>query len=90
MPQCEEKGNDCKIGDVEVLRSNAGYYIGYYCEACGPWDRLSDGYFATKEEAEKQLDEVRKKEDCGLDNLKSPMAAWEEETYPWMRRTANE
>ena len=56
MPQCEEMGDNCKIGNVEVLRSNAGYYIGYYCKECGPWDRLSKGYFATEEEAKRQLD----------------------------------
>ena len=59
MPQCEDMGDNCKIGNVEVLRSNAGYYIGYYCEACGPWDRLSKGYFATEEEAKRQLDWYR-------------------------------
>ena len=60
MPQCEEMGNDCKIGNVEVLRSNAGYYIGYYCKECGPWDRLSKGYFATEEEAKRQLNDFKK------------------------------
>ena len=54
MPQCDEHGSDCKIGDVEVLHSNAGYYVGHSCPECGPWDRLSY-YMVEEEEANKYL-----------------------------------
>jgi len=38
---------------LEVCRSAAGFYVGYFCPDCGPYDRLS-GYFDTKESAEKE------------------------------------
>lgn len=42
---------------LQVLKSAAGYYVGhlYYdrdCECYFPFDRQSDGYFATREEAQ--------------------------------------
>ena len=40
--------------DTEVLRSGAGYYIGCFCPDDGPHNRES-GYYATFEEAEKDL-----------------------------------
>jgi len=58
MPQCDERGSDCKIGEMEVLHSNAGYYLGYYCSECGPWDRMG-GYFATQDEADLALAVLR-------------------------------
>jgi hypothetical protein len=42
--------------EVEVLRSNAGFYIGFMCYNCGPYSRES-GYYPTKEEAQKALNE---------------------------------
>lgn len=39
---------------VKVLHSNAGYYIGYWCPTCGPYDRISD-YYETEEEADSML-----------------------------------
>ena len=48
----------CSCGEqlpLEVLRSNAGYYIGYFCPQCGPWSRES-GYFRTREEAQTELE----------------------------------
>lgn len=45
---------DCGVTlQLEVLRSNAGYYIGSQCE-CGPYSRES-GYFRTREEAQHLL-----------------------------------
>lgn len=47
--------NECKAVLVpQVLRSNAGYYIGSACY-CGPCDRQS-GYYKNREEAQKALD----------------------------------
>jgi hypothetical protein len=40
---------------IEVCKSAAGYYIGFYCLNCGPYSRES-GYYRTIEEAQKDLD----------------------------------
>lgn len=40
--------------ETEVLMSNAGYYIGTFCDNCGPHSRESD-YFRTREDAEAEL-----------------------------------
>ena len=48
---------DCFCGarlELQVLRSAAGYYIGFYCPKCGPYSRES-GYYRTQEDAEKAL-----------------------------------
>jgi hypothetical protein len=37
-------------------RSAAGWYVGTWCNRCGPHDRKSFGYYATKEEAQAELD----------------------------------
>jgi len=47
---------------MNVLQSNAGYYVGTFCKCCGPHSRDSE-YFATRKEAEqvltdRQLDEA--------------------------------
>lgn len=39
---------------VEVLKSFAGYYIGTWCDECGPYSRIS-GYYDTMEKASKAL-----------------------------------
>jgi hypothetical protein len=36
---------------LEVLKSAAGYYVGYFCPNCGPFDRLTS-YYDTRAEAE--------------------------------------
>jgi len=41
--------------DIEVLRSAAGYYIGFFCPDCGPYSRES-GYYPTYEKAKRALD----------------------------------
>lgn len=47
--------DECQTAlDIEVQRSAAGYYIGFFCPNCGPYSRES-GYFPTREEAEKAL-----------------------------------
>ena len=46
---------DCNsVMEIGVYKSAAGYYIGYWCNNCGPYDRVS-GYYPTKEAAEKEL-----------------------------------
>lgn len=46
---------DCNVHlELQVLRSNAGYYIGTQCD-CGPYTRES-GYFPNREVAEKMLE----------------------------------
>ena len=41
-----------------VYRSNAGYYVGTYCD-CGPYSRESE-YFRTQEAATVILDSVKR------------------------------
>ncbi len=43
-----------KVLDIKVLRSPAGYYIGFFCSQCGPYSRES-GYYPTEEIAEYAL-----------------------------------
>lgn len=38
-----------------VQLSGAGYYIGTWCEHCGPYSRES-GYYSSREEAQEALD----------------------------------
>ena len=40
---------------LKVCMSGAGYYLGSWCDNCGPYSRES-GYFPTRELAEKALD----------------------------------
>ena len=45
---CIDCGRELK---VQVLRSAAGYYIGFFCHQCGPYSRES-GYYRSRKEAE--------------------------------------
>lgn len=50
-------GVTCKSGrslNPEVLRSAAGYYLGYFCAHCGPYSRET-GYYPTRQAAEADL-----------------------------------
>lgn len=48
--------SECKVMPVlKIHMSNAGYYIGAYCN-CGPYSRES-GYFKKYEDAEKAFKE---------------------------------
>jgi len=40
---------------IEVQRSAAGYYVGFFCSRCGPYSRES-GYYPTIERARQALD----------------------------------
>ena len=40
--------------EIQVCKSMAGYYVGFWCGACGPYSRES-GYYRSYEEAEKAL-----------------------------------
>lgn len=49
---------DCETPmPVQVCQSAAGYYIGRWCDYCGPWERLSMSYWPTRDEAQRALDE---------------------------------
>jgi hypothetical protein len=37
---------------IEIQHSAAGYYIGTFCQSCGPTSRHSNEYFRTHEQAE--------------------------------------
>ena len=44
-------GDDCnEYLELRVCKSNAGYYLGRWCQLCGPHSRQS-GYYRTHEEA---------------------------------------
>ena len=48
--ECPEMGCDCQVEGPRVIKSGAGFYIGYFCNECGPCTRDSS-YFANEEEA---------------------------------------
>ena len=39
---------------IDIQKSAAGYYIGFFCDCCGPYSRES-GYYRSSEEAETAL-----------------------------------
>lgn len=51
MVKCSECGTELPL---KVCQSGAGFYIGCFCNQCGPYDRES-GYYATREKAEADL-----------------------------------
>jgi len=54
-------GATCVCGaelELSVCSSAAGYYLGYWCDGCGPYSRET-GYFRTREQAEKELEWTR-------------------------------
>jgi len=44
-----------KVLEFQVLNTPAGYYVGTFCDTCGPYSRET-GYFPTMEDAQKVLD----------------------------------
>jgi len=48
---CHECGTELNI---DIQKSAAGFYVGFFCPECGPYSRES-GYFRNYEEAEKAL-----------------------------------
>ena len=40
--------------EIQVCKSMAGYYVGFWCDRCGPYSRES-GYYYCRKEAEKAL-----------------------------------
>jgi hypothetical protein len=46
---CPDCGSDMP---VQIYHSAAGYYIGRWCDQCGPWELLSADYYKTREDAE--------------------------------------
>lgn len=54
-------GTTCCCGEkleLQVCRSAAGYYLGYFCGQCGPYSRET-GYFRTRKDAAYELEEVK-------------------------------
>lgn len=51
---CSSEGCPGARGPM-VCRSGAGYYIGYWCDQCGPYSRESLDYYKTEEDAEDAL-----------------------------------
>jgi len=50
---------DCgRTMELEVCRSNAGYYLGFECQCSGPYSRETD-YFRTYDEAQLFLEKYR-------------------------------
>ena len=54
---------------LRVCRSAAGYYAGYWCPWCGPYDRIGD-YSRAQQEASEWVEFLRKPAPTDLD------AAW--------------
>lgn len=51
---------DCGVKlSFKVCRSQAGFYVGTWCDVCGPWSRESH-YFQSREEAEAALTDYQK------------------------------
>ena len=49
------KCDDCdELMVISPCQSAAGYYIGFWCNSCGPYSRES-GYYSSHQEAEKAL-----------------------------------
>ena len=40
--------------EIQVCKSMAGYYVGFFCPHCGPYSRES-GYYRNREEADLAL-----------------------------------
>jgi len=53
MAHCDECDKDLPF---RVCQSAAGYYIGTWCDHCGPYSRESLRYWKTEEEAQEALD----------------------------------
>ena len=54
-----QKEIKCSCGEtmpMQVCRSNAGYYLGYYCPGCGPHSRET-AYYAKESQAQTDLDQ---------------------------------
>jgi hypothetical protein len=58
--QCMDCNADLPVG---VFQSGAGYYIGRWCNNCGPYERMSYEYWATREEATEVLKEWDRNEE---------------------------
>lgn len=54
--RCMDCGNHM---DLDVQKSPAGYYLGYFCPRCGPYSRET-GYYQTRKKAEIQLEATRR------------------------------
>jgi len=52
LGECSECGVSVPL---EVCSSAAGYFLGYWCNACGPCGRET-GYFGTEQEAKDALE----------------------------------
>jgi NAD-dependent SIR2 family protein deacetylase len=54
--QKEVECSECKKKlQLRVCRSNAGYYLGYYCPDCGPYSRETV-YYPKESQAETDLE----------------------------------
>jgi hypothetical protein len=58
-PTCEDCGGPIPL---RVCSSAAGYYVGQWCDNCGPYGRMS-GYFRKREQAERELESIKRSED---------------------------
>ena len=65
MKRCTSCG--CFL-NLKVCKSQAGYYIGYWCDNCGPYERIS-GYYQSHETAQNALNNKDWIESYGRFNL---------------------
>ena len=57
--ECPECG---KIMEMHMRMSAAGYYLGYFCEFCGPYSRET-GYYLSRADAQDDLDRIKRGEE---------------------------
>ena len=54
---------DCGyVMELDVQRSAAGYYLGYFCGSCGPYSRET-GYYFSEADAQDDLDRIKRGEE---------------------------
>ena len=58
-PTCDDCGGPIPLA---VHKSAAGFYVGQWCNRCGPYGRMS-GYFRKREQAETELRIIKRMED---------------------------
>lgn len=59
------QGVTCSCGErlsFKVCKSAAGFYLGYFCNNCGPWSRESE-YFSTFADADNFLKSLQEEGD---------------------------
>jgi hypothetical protein len=65
--ECEEHGDKATM-KLSVLRTPAGYYLGFWCDNHGPYSRETN-YVRTREEAEEMLQALEKRNGISTEKM---------------------